>query len=163
VKSLGWVVRAVIVAGCLLVLLHGPLLDRVDWAWVDAIDTALAYQCHRIPARTLVVFGTPMSICSRCAGLYLGIALAGLTGWPRWSSTRTFWVAIPTLATIAIEVAIEGLGWMRPAHSARVALAMLFSWPITAAALRLISSNQPTRQRGSRDPCAHAPSSCIGP
>lgn len=33
--------------------------------------------CHGIPTRSLELFGTPMPLCARCTGIYLGL-LAGL-------------------------------------------------------------------------------------
>jgi len=35
------------------------------------------FMCHGIPERCLYVFGVPMPVCARCAGIYAG-ALAGL-------------------------------------------------------------------------------------
>jgi uncharacterized membrane protein len=35
--------------------------------------------CHQIPARTIHIDGTPLPLCARCTGIYLG-ALMGLTG-----------------------------------------------------------------------------------
>lgn len=35
--------------------------------------------CHQIPARTIHIDGTPLPLCARCTGIYLG-ALVGLTG-----------------------------------------------------------------------------------
>ena len=34
--------------------------------------------CHQIPERSLTFFGTPMVVCSRCAGIYAGIALGAV-------------------------------------------------------------------------------------
>ena len=35
--------------------------------------------CHQIPDRTIHIGGTPLPLCARCTGIYLG-ALLGLTG-----------------------------------------------------------------------------------
>ena len=38
--------------------------------------------CHQLPERTLSLRGVPMLVCSRCAGIYAGIALGALGPWP---------------------------------------------------------------------------------
>jgi hypothetical protein len=47
-----------------------------------AIDQAFSALCHHLPERTLVLGGGAMCVCSRCAGLYAGIAIAALLPLP---------------------------------------------------------------------------------
>ena len=37
-----------------------------------ALDLPFRLICHRIPERVISIAGTPMPLCSRCAGLWLG-------------------------------------------------------------------------------------------
>jgi len=34
--------------------------------------------CHQLPTRSLRILGLPLSLCSRCFGIYLGIFIAGI-------------------------------------------------------------------------------------
>ena len=46
--------------------------------------------CHQIPARTIHIDGTPLPLCARCTGIYLGalVGLAGLTIMRRYRSAE---------------------------------------------------------------------------
>jgi uncharacterized membrane protein len=63
--------------------------------------------CHGIPTRCLQLFDTPMPICARCTGIYLGL-LAGLIA---------FWVLPPiqermlrvALFVAALPMAVDGI------------------------------------------------------
>jgi hypothetical protein len=134
VRTVSRIARGAIVVACVLVWIAGLLQERFDWHWLEWIDTVLSHQCHRIPERTLTLFGAPMAVCSRCAGLYLGIALGALLAWPRLSGRATARVSLFALGLLIVEVALEALGWLPPLHVVRLALGLAFSWPITAAA-----------------------------
>ncbi|MBI5531238.1 MAG: DUF2085 domain-containing protein [Deltaproteobacteria bacterium] len=121
------IVRAVIVACCLAVL-----FGHFEW-----LDTLLTYQCHRLPDRTATLFGTPMAVCSRCAGLYLGIALGAALAWPKWRPRQMAIVSLSMLAVLIVEVGLEWLGWLPPVHVVRAGLGMAFAWPIAASGSRM--------------------------
>jgi uncharacterized membrane protein len=77
--------------------------------------------CHQQPARTFFLWGAPMPVCGRCAGLYAGAVLGTAAGvlvaccrrWRRlggsaWESPGAWRVglvlaAAPTAATLALE------------------------------------------------------------
>jgi uncharacterized membrane protein len=88
----------------------------------QAIDQAFSSVCHHIPERTLSLFGTSMCICSRCAGLYAGVAVAALLSW------RPRVVAIPILKRLlhigvllaAADMVTQDLGLHAPWHVARL-------------------------------------------
>ena len=89
------------------------------WLWIGALliaPNALrplgASICHQRPERSFVVSGTPLPVCARCTGLYLGAALAApfVLGRPRAFATgrpRMFLAvaALPTAATWTLEFA----------------------------------------------------------
>jgi len=68
--------------------------------------------CHQKAERTLTLLGEPMAVCSRCAGLYFGAAVAVfLAAWmPRvlWWPHR-FWFFAALLPT-AIDATLPWLG-----------------------------------------------------
>jgi uncharacterized membrane protein len=68
--------------------------------------------CHQQPERSFAVFGTPLPVCARCAGLYLSGALGALLAWlprRRRAVTRDRLIllacAIPTAVTWGLEAA----------------------------------------------------------
>jgi len=64
----------------------------------DILDGVFIALCHRAPDRTLLLAGVPQPVCSRCAGIYGGLALGALLRWPR-----------PTMKQTRIALAIVGL------------------------------------------------------
>src|SRR5687768_8531314 len=52
----------------------GEALDRLFWP-----------VCHRFPDRTIELAGWLMPLCSRCAGIFAGIAVGAVIAWPRLS------------------------------------------------------------------------------
>lgn len=53
---------------------HGNHLNSLIYA-------AFAPTCHQIPSRCFFIFGYPLAVCARCAGIYAGF-LAGLLALP---------------------------------------------------------------------------------
>jgi uncharacterized membrane protein len=47
-------------------------------ALASAIYSAFSFVCHQIPERSLHLAGHKFGVCSRCTGLYSGLALAAL-------------------------------------------------------------------------------------
>lgn len=65
--------------------------------------------CHQIPHRTIHIDGTPLPLCARCTGIYLG-ALMGLTGLTlakRYRSTEL----PPTLILLTLVAFIAIMGF----------------------------------------------------
>jgi len=94
-----------------------------------ALDLPFNFLCHRIPERTLHVFGVPMPMCSRCAGLWIGMSLTAAAAWPSFS-LRALRVIFPiALGLMAIEVVSQDLGWHPVFHPTRVLSGLLVSVP----------------------------------
>jgi uncharacterized membrane protein len=62
--------------------------------------------CHQIPARTIHIDGTPLPLCARCTGIYLG-ALIGLVGLTLWGRYR--FVGLPSLAVLITLIGFIGI------------------------------------------------------
>ncbi len=64
--------------------------------------------CHQIPERTFHIHGTPLPLCARCTGIYLG-ALVGLTGLTLLGRYRhTELPPTPVLLTVVGFIAVMG-------------------------------------------------------
>lgn len=100
---------AVFVAG----LITPSILESRGLGGATALRTIYSPLCHQIPQRSLVAWNSPVAVCARCAGLYVGGAIglllsAGLfvgrrDGFPR----ILFFVA---LAPTAIDALLPWVG-----------------------------------------------------
>lgn len=101
---------------------------------------AFSTLCHQDPLRTLSVLDEPMVVCSRCAGLYAGVALGALLPLPdRWRRHGRAVLAVP-LALMALDSLTASLGLHPPWHTTRLLTGSLVGWSaaasLTAALLR---------------------------
>jgi uncharacterized membrane protein len=85
-----------------------------------ALDLAFAPICHQRPERTLVLAGHAMSVCSRCAGVYAGVALGALFAWPRLSAERHRLVLAGAATALVLDVVSQDLGMHPVWHAARL-------------------------------------------
>jgi len=60
------------------VLLHGGMLGK---GLGHILHMGFAPLCHQKPERSFLIFGSPMAVCSRCAGIYYG-GLLGIYLYP---------------------------------------------------------------------------------
>ena len=95
------------------------ILGAAAWLWVAGLILAPAalhpfgtFICHQRPERSFFISGTPLPVCARCTGLYVGAALAvpfALRGARAVSGRRAqfilAWAALPTALTWTLEFA----------------------------------------------------------
>lgn len=133
-KLLGRVLR-----GALIVIGFSPLLPLVLEpvpvlrALGHAFEAWFAFQCHREPERSLSLFGHVLPVCSRCTGIYWGLAAGALVMRPRLGAwPLRIWVGFAALVMV-LDVWTELLG-MRPESTVmRVLTGMLLAYPVGAA------------------------------
>jgi uncharacterized membrane protein len=102
------------------------------------LDGMFFLMCHRRPARTLVLAGVPMPLCSRCAGVALGLALGGLIAWPSPSARATrIAVAAATLLMIA-DIVTQDLGIHPVWHWSRITTGALFGYALAIGLFAII-------------------------
>jgi len=139
VRQRRWVGRAlrvcvVLVMASVLVL---PWLREATGLWVlDLLDGVLAVQCHRLDGRVLDLWGMPMAVCSRCAGIYWGVMVGASLAWPRWSVRVTFVIVGVALGAMAMEAGLEAVGVLPAVHAIRLATGAILAWPVSAIAVR---------------------------
>ena len=56
-----------------------PHVSAMAAAVIAAIYTVGSLVCHQLPERSYRLWGAQMPVCARCAGIYLGAALAALS------------------------------------------------------------------------------------
>jgi uncharacterized membrane protein len=101
----------------------------------ELLDLLFVPMCHRIPARTLYYAGVPMPLCSRCAGIFAGLALGALIMRPRVSIARWRILVAVASALMLLDVVTQDLGVHPIWHVTRVASGLLFGYAIGAACL----------------------------
>ena len=93
-----------------------------------AIDLAFLGMCHRRVARTLVLDGVLMPLCSRCAGIFLGVAIAAAIGRP--ILTMKTWRALFLIACalMVTDVVTQDLGLHPVWHVTRIATGLFVGY-----------------------------------
>ena len=127
-----------LVRGLGLLLLLLPLLPplfyaRGDTAMGDLFDI-WTYACHRLPERSLSLFGEVMPLCSRCYGIIGGLGLGMLVARPFYG-LRVLRICLTIgAAFLFLELTTQDLGWHRVFHPSRLLSGLLVSFPVGAAA-----------------------------
>lgn len=88
--------------------------------------------CHQLPERTLTLFGTPMLVCSRCAGIYAGIALGALLPLPPFPVSWGRNVIIAAGSLMLLDVLAQSQGIYPVLHSTRIFTGFIAGWSASA-------------------------------
>ena len=79
-----WAIGLAVVVFWVGLIVAAPLLQAEG---INAVATPLyhffGYICHQIPERSLHLAGHQLAVCSRCFGVYFGLA-AGFVVYPLW-------------------------------------------------------------------------------
>jgi uncharacterized membrane protein len=129
--------------------LHPPFLLRALLAFVGTLPWALVAFghgaqslrplfrgfCHQMPDRSLAFFGATMAVCSRCAGIYAGIALGAVLPPPRVilrHGRAAVWIAASALL---LDVMVQNYIAHTTIHALRLATGLAVGWAGCAFAL----------------------------
>ena len=117
----------------------------------ELLDLLFLPMCHRIPARTIYVDAVPMPLCSRCAGIFAGLALGALVLRPRVTLARWRVLIGAAGALMLLDVVTQDLGVHPIWHATRVASGLLFGYAIAAACIlsmrRAAGAEEPVAER----------------
>ncbi len=92
----------------LILIFMAPFLRSFDSQWNVLIYGLFSPTCHQIESRCFFVFGSPLAVCTRCLGIYLGF----------FSGTLLFILQKPsplglprarTFLLLTIPLALDGL------------------------------------------------------
>ncbi|AGP40876.1 DUF2085 domain-containing protein [Sorangium cellulosum] len=100
-----------------------------------ALDRLFAPLCHRMPERSLALEGVVMPLCSRCAGIFAGVAAGAAIARPRLAMAAWRPILIALSALMALDVATQDLGLRPPWHATRLATGLAFGYAVTAGFL----------------------------
>ena len=115
---------------------------RAGWSTASAaLELPFALMCHRIPERVLSIGSTPMPLCSRCAGIWLGISIAATVGWPALP-LRALRVVVPcAMALLLIDIVLQDLAVHPLWHATRLSTGLFLGVPMGGAVGALIKSD----------------------
>ena len=96
-----------------------------------AIYSAFSFVCHQIPERSFHLAGQKFGVCSRCTGLYSGLALAALAyplvrSLKRTDTPRLFWLFLASLP-LAIDFSLGYFNIWHNNHLSRFVTGALLS------------------------------------
>ena len=118
------------VAALLLSIGLLPWVLAMAGASAEVWAPAFALLCHQLPERSLSLHGHPMLVCSRCAGIYAGLAAGALLPLPRrWLRHGRALV----IGAIALNVGQWASQLVLPNwHAPRLVCGLAFGWTATA-------------------------------
>jgi uncharacterized membrane protein len=120
------------------------------------LDLVFFTMCHRRPPRTLFFEGVAMPLCSRCAGIFLGIALGAVIGRPLLTLRAWRWAFAVACALMLADVVTQDLGLHPVWHPTRVATGLLVGYGMVigflSALARDAASAPPATTAERRDP-----------
>jgi uncharacterized membrane protein len=94
--------------------------------------------CHQMPERCMVFFGAPMVVCSRCAGVYAGMALGAVLPPPKFilrHGRAIVWIAASALL---LDVIVQNYMAHTVIHALRLATGLAAGWAGCAFALAAV-------------------------
>jgi uncharacterized membrane protein len=115
----------------------------------EALDGAFVTMCHRIPERTLVLDGVAMPVCSRCSGIFAGIALGAVVMRPFLSARAWRWAISAAALGMLLDVATQDLGVHPVWHATRLATGAFFGYAIAVACITALRREAEAAQAAS--------------
>jgi uncharacterized membrane protein len=99
----------------------------------DALDSPWTATCHRLPDRTMSIFGSKMPMCSRCTGIVTGLGLGLIIGWP-YRGPRQLWITVGIAsALLYLEMQTQEWGYHPISHPTRLFTGFFLAYPVAAA------------------------------
>ena len=136
--------------------LAAPLLAATHPVATLLIRGFFSRVCHQDPARSFMIEGSPVAVCVRCLGIYLGTAMGALL---RLRRTPAAGLLVVALLLNLFDVAAAMLQWHGNLPYARVGLGLLLG--VGAGAVLFSPQGQLLFPQGVNSP-AHRPGNMYG-
>ncbi len=117
----------------------------------DALEVPFVLICHRLPDRTIELAGVAMPLCSRCAGIFTGLAVGAALCWPRPNMRQTRFALLAAGLLMLADVLTQDLGVHPMWHSTRLATGTLLGWVASAALMTAIIRERRIETSARRD------------
>jgi uncharacterized membrane protein len=106
-----------------------------------ALDTWFSFQCHREATRSFAA----SAVCTRCLGIYVGLALGALVVRPRLAPKPHVSWLFGASVVLVLDVASEALGWRAPSAPLRFVTGFALAYPVGVSIVRALRGR--TRSR----------------
>lgn len=122
-SPVGWAFAAAATLGLLGAALAPPLVGPGAEA---VLTKAFHTLCHQLPSRSFAIDGTPLAVCHRCIGIYLGLAVGVVlfplvrTASARWAR-HDRWVLLAAVLPATLDWGGDVLGVWSNTAGTRVA------------------------------------------
>jgi uncharacterized membrane protein len=104
-----WAISVALTMAILAAIIGAPLLQLSGHAgFASRLYEAFSFVCHQIPERSFHLMGQKFAVCSRCTGIYAGLAIATLT-FPLVRSLRQ--TETPRLVWLFLGAAPLAIDW----------------------------------------------------
>ena len=123
----------------------------------EALDGAFVTMCHRLPERTLVLDGVAMPLCSRCSGIFAGLAVGAIVLRPILSARAWRWVISAAAAGMVLDVATQDLGIHPVWHPSRLATGAFFGYAVAVACITALRREAEAAQAAAASGSVPAP------
>jgi len=121
------------------------------------LDLPFVAVCHRMSSRTLRLAGVAMPVCSRCAGIFGGLALGMLVCWPRPTLRQTRIGLLGAGLLMLADVLTQDLGVHPVWHATRLATGGLLGYLAAVALVAAIVRERHLDPSHRRTPPATSP------
>ena len=111
------------------------------------VDYVFVLVCHRLPDRTLDIAGVAMPVCSRCAGIFAGLALGAVIHWPTLSLKQARIGLLLAGLLMLADVIAQDFGLHPLWHSSRLLTGGLIGYIATAALMAAIDREGRRKKR----------------
>jgi uncharacterized membrane protein len=116
--------------------------------WLAAlVDVGFFPLCHHWAGRVIVLQGQAMCVCSRCAGLYAGLAGGFLLGAPKLGDHMYARLLGLALFLTALDVVTQDAGLHAPFHPVRLLTGGCVGWIVGAWMVRSTSPSRRSPRR----------------
>ena len=125
-----WVFISLVALAVVAAIIGAPLAQSNGYpTFATWIYETFSYVCHQIPERSFHLAGHKFAVCSRCTGLYSGLAFAALLyplvrSLKRPDTPRIFWLFLAA-APLAIDFSLGYFGVWHNTHLSRFATGTL--------------------------------------
>jgi len=104
-----WTISAALTIAILGAIIGAPLIQAGGHpAFASKIYRAFSFVCHQMPERSFHLDGYKFAVCSRCTGIYSGLALATVV-YPFFRSLKQ--TAAPRLIWLLLAAAPLAIDW----------------------------------------------------
>jgi uncharacterized membrane protein len=109
------------------------------------LELPFMFICHRMPSRTIFIAGQAMPLCSRCSGIFTGLAVGALLCRPRLTVPQARIGLLGAGLLMLTDVVTQDLGVHPVWHTTRLLTGLILGWIASAALMSAIKNEIPQR------------------